>query len=228
MCRCRFHPRERLRKADPDFAARRPRRTQRGLHAHRLAYGERVCLRVDGVTALRPDHEPVAALGSRCSTQYACCRERDSRRKRPRLQSPRRLHVRAAGRVQGHDLLRSERVGIRLADGGGLDGRVDDRESGIDEDAEPDFGSILALAPVRPAFRLGQVVIPDPKARESGARGDTEITPARDIVSPAGRVLLATSYQTYGFPGEVQPEPSSDSISTSFSWPTYAVGQRSN
>src|SRR6188508_282303 len=54
------------------------------------------------------------------------------------------------------------------------------------------------------------------------------MTPARDIVSPGGRELLTTSYQTYGFPpGEVQPEPSSDSISTSYSWPTYAVGQRS-
>ena len=41
-------------------------------------------------------------------------------------------------------------------------------------------------------------------------------------------MLLTISYQTYGFPGEVQPEPSSDSISTSYSSPTYAVGQRSN
>src|SRR5262245_8490053 len=54
------------------------------------------------------------------------------------------------------------------------------------------------------------------------------MTPARLIVSPGGSELLTTSYQTYGFPGEVQPEPSSDSISTSYSSPTYAVGHRSS
>src|SRR5215475_7768126 len=58
--------------------------------------------------------------------------------------------------------------------------------------------------------------------------GVPEITPARVIVSPGGRELLTISYQTYGLPGEVQPEPSSDSISASYSSPTYAVGHRSS
>ena len=57
--------------------------------------------------------------------------------------------------------------------------------------------------------------------------GVPEITPARDIDSPGGRELFLISYQTYGFPGEVQPEPSSDSISISYAEPTYPVGQRS-
>src|SRR6187200_1044829 len=50
------------------------------------------------------------------------------------------------------------------------------------------------------------------------------MTPARLIVSPGGSELLTTSYQTYGFPGDVQPEPSSDSISISYACPTEAVG----
>src|SRR6188508_532136 len=54
------------------------------------------------------------------------------------------------------------------------------------------------------------------------------MTPARLIVSPGGSELLTTSYQTYGLPGDVQPDPSSDSISSSYSAPTYAVGQRSS
>src|SRR4029078_2063135 len=54
-----------------------------------------------------------------------------------------------------------------------------------------------------------------------------EMTPARLIVSPGGSELLTTSYQTYGFPGDVQPEPSSDSISISYSCPTEAVGHLS-
>src|SRR4026208_758529 len=49
------------------------------------------------------------------------------------------------------------------------------------------------------------------------------MTPARLTVSPGGSELLTTSYQTYGLPGDVQPEPSSDSISISYSCPTAAA-----
>src|SRR5687768_6235711 len=52
------------------------------------------------------------------------------------------------------------------------------------------------------------------------------MTPARDIESPGGSELLTTSIQTYGFPGDVQPEPSSDSISISYGTPTYPTVQR--
>ena len=156
---------EGLRETNPDLAAWRPRRTERRLHAHGLADGERVRLRVRRAAVHGPDDELEAALGSGCSVQDAGCRERDARRKRSRLQGPSRLHVGAGGRVQARDLLRRECLGIGLADRGRLDRLVDDRESGVDRDAEFALRFILELAPGRSALRRGQVAIPQPETR---------------------------------------------------------------
>ena len=61
---------------------------------------------------------------------------------------------------------------IGLADRGRLDRLVDDRKSGVDRDAEFALRFILELAPGWSALRRGQVAIPQPEARDAGARGD--------------------------------------------------------
>ena len=118
--------------------------------------------------------------------------------------------------------------GVGLADGGWLDGLVLDRESGVDVDAELALGTILALAPGRPALREGQVVIPDPEAREAGARGDAGDHTGSRHGEPGRKRAVHDLVPDVRVPGDVQPEPSSDSISISYSTPTYPVGQRSS
>src|SRR5262245_71726 len=83
-----------------------------------------------------------------------------------------------------------------------------DRSSKLHQDGPP-------CDAVRSWFQIQNRVKPAPV-------GTPEMRPSRDIESPAGSELLTISYQTYGS----QPEPSSDSICTSYRTPTYAVGQR--
>ena len=70
----------------------------------------------DRAAVLRSDDKAPAAFGRGRPGEQTLRREREARRKRSRLQGPRRLHVGAGGRVQARDLLRRECLGIGLAD----------------------------------------------------------------------------------------------------------------
>ena len=153
---------EGLREADPDFARRRPRRTKRRLDAHGLTDAEGERLRFLGAAADGLNVECEAPLGGGCPAQDAGRRQCDARRKGSRYDRPGRLYIGAVRPVHAHDLLRGERFGVRLADGGRSHGVVFDLQPGVDVDAELAFRSILALAPRRSALCRGQVVIPDP------------------------------------------------------------------
>ena len=56
---------EGLPDANPDFAARRPGRAERGFNAQGLADGERVCLRIDRAAVVRSDGEARTAFSRR-------------------------------------------------------------------------------------------------------------------------------------------------------------------
>src|SRR6188508_554515 len=92
------------------------------------------------------------------------------------------MYVRAGGRIQARDLLRGERLRVRLTDAGGLDRVAGDHEPGVDGDAELDLGPILELTPVGSTLGRGQVVVPHPEPVEArGRRG------AGDDARPAHR-----------------------------------------